>query len=104
MPGWTLHVLERDRDEIAPSGAPGRIVVDRPASPLAWFDGYHGARGPTARTIQRGRPLVLHRRHRPVMDDDGDFHFTSRDDDIIIMAGYRIGPFEVESVLASIRR
>src|SRR4029079_17266582 len=33
------------------------------------------------------------------IDVDGDFHFTARDDDIIIMAGYRIGPFEVESVL-----
>jgi acetyl-CoA synthetase len=26
--------------------------------------------------------------------------FSSRDDDVIIMAGYRIGPFDVESVLA----
>ena len=25
--------------------------------------------------------------------------FSSRDDDVIVMAGYRIGPFEVESVL-----
>ncbi|WP_202862451.1 AMP-binding enzyme [Antricoccus suffuscus] len=33
-------------------------------------------------------------------DADGHFYFSSRDDDVIIMAGYRIGPFEVESVLA----
>jgi acetyl-CoA synthetase len=31
-------------------------------------------------------------------DADGDFFF-SRDGDVIIMAGYRIGPFEIESVL-----
>ncbi len=30
---------------------------------------------------------------------DGYIHFSSRDDDAIIMAGYRIGPFDVESVL-----
>ncbi len=32
-------------------------------------------------------------------DEDGFFFFSARDDDVIIMAGYRIGPFDVESVL-----
>jgi acyl-CoA synthetase (AMP-forming)/AMP-acid ligase II len=31
----------------------------------------------------------------------GGLSFCARDDDVIIMAGYRIGPFEVESVLAT---
>ena len=31
---------------------------------------------------------------------EGTLRFSSRDDDVIIMAGYRIGPFDVESVLA----
>ena len=35
------------------------------------------------------------------IDEDGYFYFSSRDDDVIIMAGYRIGPFEVESVLVT---
>src|SRR5207245_7925730 len=35
------------------------------------------------------------------LDSDGYFRFQSRDDDVIIMAGYRIGPFDVESVLFS---
>ncbi|HET7177574.1 MAG TPA: AMP-binding protein, partial [Solirubrobacterales bacterium] len=34
-------------------------------------------------------------------DDDGRLWFEGRDDDIIISSGYRIGPFEVESVLLS---
>src|SRR5699024_7450937 len=34
------------------------------------------------------------------IDADGDFYFSSRDDDVILMSGYRIGPFDVESVLA----
>ena len=33
-------------------------------------------------------------------DDDGYFWFKGRDDDIIISAGYRIGPAEVEECLA----
>ena len=36
------------------------------------------------------------RAHR---DADGYFWFVGRDDDVIISAGYRIGPFEVESAL-----
>jgi acetyl-CoA synthetase len=34
-------------------------------------------------------------------DDDGYLWFEGRDDDIIVSAGYRIGPFEVESALVS---
>ena len=34
-------------------------------------------------------------------DEDGYLWFEGRDDDIIITAGYRVGPFEVESALVS---
>jgi acyl-coenzyme A synthetase/AMP-(fatty) acid ligase len=34
-------------------------------------------------------------------DDDGYLWFEGRTDDVIISAGYRIGPFEVESALLS---
>ena len=34
-----------------------------------------------------------------MMDEDGFFWFVSRADDVILSAGYRIGPFEVESAL-----
>ena len=36
---------------------------------------------------------------RAHMDGDGYFWFVGRADDVIISAGYRIGPFEVESAL-----
>jgi acyl-coenzyme A synthetase/AMP-(fatty) acid ligase len=36
---------------------------------------------------------------RARVDEDGYFWFVSRADDVIISAGYRIGPFEVESVI-----
>jgi acyl-coenzyme A synthetase/AMP-(fatty) acid ligase len=32
-------------------------------------------------------------------DTDGDFFFIGRSDDVITSAGYRIGPFDVESVI-----
>ena len=34
-----------------------------------------------------------------MQDDDGHFFFVGRNDDIITSAGYRIGPFDVESVV-----
>jgi acyl-coenzyme A synthetase/AMP-(fatty) acid ligase len=34
-------------------------------------------------------------------DDDGFLYFEGRTDDVIISAGYRIGPFEVESALVA---
>ncbi len=34
-------------------------------------------------------------------DDDGYLWFEGRNDDVIVSAGYRIGPFEVESALVS---
>ncbi|XP_012866607.1 PREDICTED: acyl-coenzyme A synthetase ACSM3, mitochondrial [Dipodomys ordii] len=36
---------------------------------------------------------------RGYMDEDGYFWFVARSDDIILSSGYRIGPYEVESVL-----
>ncbi len=34
-------------------------------------------------------------------DDDGYLYFEGRADDVIVSAGYRIGPFEVESALVA---
>ncbi len=36
---------------------------------------------------------------RAKVDEDGYLWFVSRSDDVILSAGYRIGPFEVESAL-----
>jgi acetyl-CoA synthetase len=38
---------------------------------------------------------------RVQQDEDGYLYFVGRSDDVIISAGYRIGPFEVESALVS---
>lgn len=99
MPGWALHVLREDRDEIAAPGAVGRIAADLSASPLAWFTGYDGDPDRSAEKFTSDRRWYL--TGDAGRCDDGYFYFSSRDDDVIIMAGYRIGPFEVESVLAT---
>ncbi|HEX5121339.1 MAG TPA: AMP-binding protein [Pseudonocardiaceae bacterium] len=100
MPGWAVHVLYDDRDEIAPAGTLGRIAVDIPASPFAWFTGYPDAPSRSTEKFSRDRRWYLTGDSGSV-GSDGYFRFSSRDDDVIIMAGYRIGPFDVESVLVT---
>jgi acetyl-CoA synthetase len=62
------------------------------------FRGYHHGSDSSGRFAGDGRwYLTGDTAHQ---DEDGDVFFSSRDDDVIIMAGYRIGPYDVESVLA----
>jgi acyl-coenzyme A synthetase/AMP-(fatty) acid ligase len=44
---------------------------------------------------------VWHTGDRVREDEDGYLHFEGRTDDVIVSAGYRIGPFEVESALVA---
>ncbi len=99
-PGWSAAVLHEERDEEVPPGTFGRIAVDLHASPLAWFTGYDGDPDASARKFSADRRWYF-TGDTGSRDEDGHFHFSARDDDVIIMAGYRIGPFDVESVLAT---
>jgi acyl-coenzyme A synthetase/AMP-(fatty) acid ligase len=65
----------------------GELVVDPATVPTFFLD---GAPERPWRTGDRVRE-----------DDDGYLWFEGRTDDVIISAGYRIGPFEVESALVS---
>jgi acetyl-CoA synthetase len=96
LPGWRLDVLRPESAEPASEGERGRLAVDLTASPLMWFTGYRG--GPGRFTGDRRWYLTG---DTAAKDAEGNFRFTARDDDIILMAGYRIGPSEVESVLLS---
>ncbi|MCT2061432.1 AMP-binding protein [Dietzia cinnamea] len=99
LPGWSCTVLAADSDDPAPAGELGRVAIDVPASPLMWFTGYHEAPEKTAERFSAdGR--WYYTGDAAKLDADGHFYFSSRDDDVIIMSGYRIGPFDVESVLA----
>ena len=97
VPGWDLTVLVEDRDEPAGTNVPGRVAIDVAASPLMTFSDYHPIGRSTDKFTADGRWYLTG--DVGARDADGDFFFSSRDDDVIIMAGYRIGPFEIESVL-----
>ena len=86
LPGFGLQVVDED-------GAPadeGELALD-PATVPTFFRGYLGEEpfgDPLWRTGDRAR-----------RDEDGYLWFEGRLDDVILSAGYRIGPFEVESAL-----
>ncbi|MEE1757780.1 MULTISPECIES: AMP-binding protein [unclassified Streptomyces] len=98
VPGWSLTVLADDKDEPAEPDVLGRVAIDVAASPLMTFRDYQIPGQSASKFTSDGRYYLTGDAGR--VDADGDFFFSSRDDDVIIMAGYRIGPFEIESVLA----
>jgi acyl-coenzyme A synthetase/AMP-(fatty) acid ligase len=72
----------------------GELVLRDPASDPTFFVAYLGGE-----PAPEQRPW--HTGDRVRQDDDGYLYFEGRTDDLIISAGYRIGPFEVESSLVS---
>ena len=98
MPGWRVAILKIDADELAPIGDVGRIALDLSSSSLAWFQGYVDQPDKTAEKIS-GDGRWLYTGDTGWQDKDGAFYFSGRDDDVIIMAGYRIGPIEVETAI-----
>jgi acetyl-CoA synthetase len=100
LPGWHVLVLKANEDTPAAPGELGRVAVEIPKSPFHWFTGYLNDPEKSAEKFAgSGRYYLTGDTGK--MDEDGYFYFKSRDDDVIIMAGYRIGPFEVESVLST---
>jgi len=93
MPGHRVDVIDESGARAA-DGEVGDIAVH--GQPPSLFRGYWKDDTATARTRRGDWYLTGDRAYR---DEDGYLWFVGRDDDVIISAGYRIGPFEVESAL-----
>ncbi len=72
----------------------GELVLTDPRSDPTFFVSYLDGRAAPAQAPWRTGDRVER-------DDDGFLYFVGRADDLIISAGYRIGPVEVESALVS---
>lgn len=95
-PGVDLDVID-EKGARLPADVEGDVAVRvAPERPAGLFLGYRGDLERTASTRRGDWYLTGDRAYR---DTDGYFWFVGRGDDVIISAGYRIGPFEVESAL-----
>jgi acetyl-CoA synthetase len=92
MPGWDVRILDEDENEVA-RGERGEICLrarSNPHYPLGYWNNDEAAQ-------ETFGGDWFHTKDAATMDDDGYIWYAGRADDVIIAAGYRIGPFEVES-------
>jgi acetyl-CoA synthetase len=92
MPGWDVQILDEDERPVPP-GERGEICLrarSNPHYPLGYW------RNDDASEETFGGEW-FHTKDAARVDEDGYVWYEGRADDVIIAAGYRIGPFEVES-------
>ena len=92
MPGWDVEVLDEDEKPLPP-GERGEICLrarSNPHYPIGYWN------RPEDTEEEFGGDW-FHTKDAAERDEDGYFWYAGRADDVIISAGYRIGPFEVES-------
>lgn len=95
-PQYKVKIVDPDGVEVA-TGETGEIVVDiREGSPVGLFAEYYRDKEKTDEAIHDG---FYHTGDTAWRDEDGYYFYVGRVDDIIKSSGYRIGPFEVESVI-----
>ena len=92
-PGCDVKVVDLDGNECQPD-EPGDIALD--GRPPVLFREYWEQPDETEGAFREGHYLTGDRAYS---DADGYLWFVGRSDDVILSAGYRIGPFEIESVL-----
>ncbi|WP_288727447.1 AMP-binding protein [uncultured Psychrobacter sp.] len=92
LPGHTLVVLDDDM-QVLPDGEQGQLAVVVSQSPAFYFRGYSWNEKDAFVDDYYLTGDVVERH------SDGSYWFSGRDDDIIITAGYRVGPTDVENTV-----
>ncbi|WP_254544760.1 acyl-CoA synthetase [Halomarina pelagica] len=97
-PGHDLEIVDPQTAEptVAP-GETGEIAVRYEGNPVC-FKEYWNKPEKTATKVRNGWLLT---EDLGTMDEEGYVEFHSRKDTVIISAGYRIGPVEIEEALAT---
>ncbi len=92
MPGWDVAILDEDEKPL-PKGERGEICLrarSNPHYPLGYWNNEEDSK-------ETFGGDWFHTKDAASLDEDGYVWYEGRADDVIIAAGYRIGPFEVES-------
>ena len=96
IPGYDIDIVDPDGKPV-PDGEPGEIVIRTDKRvPCGLFKGYYNNEEATKAAWHDG---MYHTGDTAWRDEDGYFWYVGRVDDVIKSSGYRIGPFEIESVI-----
>lgn len=95
-PGFNIDIVDDNGNPLPPNTEGNIAIKINPERPVGLFKEYIGDKLEMAAAF---RGEWYYTRDRGYKDEDGYFWFVGREDDVIISAGYRIGPFEVESAL-----
>lgn len=94
-PLYDIHLVDEDGNDV-PTGATGEIVINTEKPHAGLFNGYYQNPEATSAAWHDG---YYHTGDTAWRDEDGYLWYVGRTDDVIKSSGYRIGPFEIESVL-----
>lgn len=95
-PLYDVELLDEDGNPV-PDGEPGEICIRTSENvPCGLFQGYYRDAASTGEVWHDG---WYHTRDQAWRDEDGFLWYIGRVDDVIKSSGYRIGPFEIESVI-----
>ena len=95
-PIYDVELVDSDGNEV-PVGENGEIVVNvSNGAPCGLFTGYYNDEEKTKEVWHDG---YYHTGDVAWRDEDGFYWYVGRADDVIKSSGYRIGPFEIESVI-----
>ncbi|MBQ7381025.1 MAG: AMP-binding protein, partial [Clostridia bacterium] len=95
-PIYKVSLVDTEGNPV-PDGETGEIVIDvRDGAPCGLFTGYYGDPEKTREVWHDG---FYHTGDTAWRDEDGFYWYVGRVDDVIKSSGYRIGPFEIESVI-----
>ena len=95
-PNYSILLLDSDGNSVQP-GVVGEICISlKTGIPIGLFLKYYKNPTETARVMHDG---FYHTGDMAWQDEDGYLYFVGRTDEIIKSSGYRISPFEIESVL-----
>jgi len=95
-PGFEIEVIDEDGNVLPPNTEGDIAIKVKPVRPVGLFKEYWKNPEKTD-SVYRGDWYITG--DRAYKDEDGYLWFVGRADDVILAAGYRIGPFEVESAL-----
>ena len=95
-PIYKVELLDSDGKPVKTSES-GEICIDvSEGAPCGLFTGYYGDKEKTDEVWHDG---YYHTGDVAWCDEDGYYWYVGRADDVIKSSGYRIGPFEIESVI-----